>query len=656
MTQMARQIQARKNQLCLKRASSLSLRLYLSPSLSLFAALCCAPLASAYPATSAAPDTASIAYQGYLIAGALAILLVLVIFFILQNRERRFAETRYRVLIEQAPEAILVVDFDTKFIIDANPSAEKLFRCSRNDLLNSTVRQLYAVQQPDGLPLDETRAANVVRAMAGESVLVERIMRAFDGQELFCELRLVKLPDLHRNLLRVSMVDVTQRKRAEAEVTQLNLRLQAVLNAAQEVAIIASDAAGLTTVFNQGAEKMFGYTAGEILGRSPAMLHIEEEVRVRAAELTTQLGRDIQGFETFVVLTRDGSSDIRNWTYVRKDGSQLQVSLAVSAIRNEDGEISGFLGVALDVSKKLEAESALMQLNQQLDHRVQERTRALRTSTEQLQLALNNLHQTQHQLVQSEKLAALGKIVAAVAHELNTPLGNCLTVASTLHEKTMDFDRKIHAGELRRSSLADYLQDSSTATQLLLRGLERAVELVANFKQVAVDQSSAQRRRFVLKDIIDSVLALMNSSLKKKPYQIQMDIPETLEMDSYPGPIEQLISNLINNSVLHGFDGREHGVIRIVARAEQENICISFSDDGNGMSAEVQSHIFDPFFTTRMGTGGSGLGLSICYNLVLGPLGGSIDVASLPEQGSTFTIVLPRVAPVAKIAHDLQVL
>lgn len=613
------------------------------------------PLAFAQISALVEPDSLWGEYKAYVIFCALVILLLLalVIVLIWHNREHRLAETRYRVLIEQAPEAILVVDFDTKFIIDANPSAEKLFRCTRNDLLNSTVRQLYATRQPDGLPVEETRAANVVRALAGESVLAERIMRAFDGQELFCELRLVRLPDLRRNLLRVSMVDVTQRKRAEAEVIQLNLRLQALLNAAQEVAIIATDADGLTTLFNQGAEKMFGYKASEILGRSPAIFHLEKEVSARAAELTEQLGRPIQGFETFIALTRDGGSEIRHWTYVRKDGKHLEVSLAVSSIRNEAGEIGGFLGVAIDVTKQLAAEGALILLNQQLDNRVQERTRALQTSTEQLQLALDHLHQTQHQLVQSEKLAALGKIVAAVAHELNTPLGNCLTVASTLHEKTRQFDRKINAGELRRSSLADYLLDSSTAMQLLLRGLERAVELVANFKQVAVDQSSAQRRQFSLKEIIGSVVALMNTSLQKKHYRIELDIPDALEMDSYPGSIEQVISNLINNSVLHGFEGRDHGLIRIVAQADGDDVCLIYSDDGYGMSAEVQSRIFDPFFTTRMGTGGSGLGMSICYNLVRGPLGGSIDIESSLERGSTFTLLLPRIAPVAKIVSEL---
>ena len=590
-------------------------------------------------------------YKEYIIAGTLVILLLLVfvVSLILQNRRRRLAEARLRVLIEQAPEAILVVDVTSKQIINANPSAEKLFACSRANLLKSNVRRFYAQEQPDGLPVEQSRDENVARAMAGEIVYVERAMRSLDGHDLLCEVRLVRLPDAHRKLLRVSIVDITQRKQAESKAFELHLRLQALLDAAQEVSIIVTDAEGRITVFNHGAEKMFGYAASEMLGRSPALLHLPDEIDQCAAELTVQLGRPIASFlETFAALTRDGGSDIRNWSCVRKDGKHLSISLVVSIIRDEHGHITGFLCIGLDITERLAAEADLIQLNQQLDHRVQERTEALQTSTKQLQQALNNLMLMQDKLVQSEKLAALGSVVAGVAHELNTPIGNCMTVASTLQEKTEVFQSQVAAGELRRSQLDAYLKDANEAMQLLQKGLQRTGALVANFKQVAVDQSSAQRRQFMLKDAISGVVALMKSSLQKKPYRIELDIPDDLSMDSFPGAIEQIVSNLINNSVLHGFDRLDHGLIRLQARAEGEMVRIIYSDDGRGMSSEVQKHIFEPFFTTRLGTGGSGLGLSICYNLVHGQLGGYVDVSSVAGQGTTFTLVLPRVVSVSK--------
>lgn len=589
-------------------------------------------------------------YALYFIGVGFVILLLsgFVIALIFQNRRRQMAETRNRILIEQAPEAILVVDFETKFIIEANPSAEKLLRCTREELIDHSIHKLYAEQQPDGLPVDQTRASNVERALAGESVLVQRTMRTFDGNELQCELRLVKLPDVRRRLLRVSLVDVTKRKQAEEQVIQLNHRLQALLDAAQEIAIISTDADGHITVFNQGAEKMLGYTEAELIGRTPARFHVAEEVQRRSAEMSAQLGQPVLGFEAFVALTRGGASDIQTWTYIRKDGQRLKVSLAVSAVHDASGKINGFLGVAVDISKQLAAEAELIKLNQQLDQRVQERTHALQTSTEQLQQALDNLCQMQDKLVQSEKLAALGSIVAAVAHELNTPIGNCMTVASTFNDMSVEFEKQVNGGQLRRSNLVVYMEDARNAMQLLMRGLQRAVELVSNFKQVAVDQSSAQRRQFSLKEVADSVVALMNSSLQKKNYRIELGISDDLQMDSYPGAIEQVIANLINNSVLHGFEGRTHGLIRLVAHADGDNIAINYSDDGHGMSDDVISHIFDPFFTTRMGTGGSGLGMSICHNLVLGTLGGSIDVSSVQGQGCQFSIVLPGVAPQSK--------
>jgi PAS domain S-box-containing protein len=589
-------------------------------------------------------------YAIYFIGVGFVILLLsgFVIALIFQNRQRRMAETRNRILIEQAPEAILVVDFETKFIIEANPSAEKLLRCTREDLLDHSIHKLYAEQQPDGLPIEQTRADNVERALAGESVLVQRAMRAFDGCELQCELRLVKLPDVRRKLLRVSLVDVTKRKQAEEQVIQLNHRLQALLDAAQEIAIISTDAEGHITVFNQGAEKMLGYTEAELIGKTPSRFHVAEEIQRRGTQMSAQLGLPIHGFEAFVALTRGGASDIQTWTYIRKDGQRLQVSLAVSAVHDASGKINGFLGIAVDISKQLAAEAELIQLNQQLDQRVQERTHALQTSTEQLQQALDNLCQMQDKLVQSEKLAALGSIVAAVAHELNTPIGNCMTVASTFNDKAIDFEKQVNGGQLRRSNLSDFMDDSRNAMQLLMRGLQRAVELVSNFKQVAVDQSSAQRRQFALQEVADSVIALMSASLQKKNYKTELCIPDTLQMDSYPGAIEQVIANLINNSVLHGFEGRTHGLIRIMAQADGDNIAIDYSDDGHGMSDEVISHIFDPFFTTRMGTGGSGLGMSICHNLIMGTLGGSIDVSSVQGHGCQFRIVLPCVAPQSK--------
>ncbi|GAB2868811.1 hypothetical protein GCM10027277_42360 [Pseudoduganella ginsengisoli] len=281
-------------------------------------------------------------------------------------------------------------------------------------------------------------------------------------------------------------------------------------------------------------------------------------------------------------------------------------------------------------------------------------TSGLEASNVELRQALERLHMAQDKLVQSEKLAALGAIVAAVAHELNTPIGNCMTVASTLDDKIVEFERALADGSgVKRSQLQDYLAVSRTATQLMLRGLGRTADLVDSFKQVAVDHTSSQRRRFDLKQNIDSIVALMYAGLRKTPYRITMDIPEGIGMESYPGPIDQIISNLINNSVVHGFAGRSHGEILIRAETEGEYVRLMHSDDGCGMSDDVRQQVFDPFFTTRLGKGSSGLGMNICYNLVTGLLGGSIEVRNNAGCGSLFVVQLPKVAPAMAAAAPL---
>ena len=551
----------------------------------------------------------------------------------------------FDALVELAPEGILVLDAASRHFVYANPSAETLLGCAREDLLNNDIAQFFGTQEAGDpqLPIDWRDA--IERALAGFVVNMEHVFRLVEGRHLICDMSLVRLPVPERKLLRVSIVDVTQREQRETDVTELNLRLQSLFDAAQEVAIISTDVDGRITVFNHGAEIMLGYAAQEMLGQSPEKLHLTSEVLVRAGELTAQLGRPIDGFETFVALTRDGGSDIRNWTYVREDHQRLRVSLAVSAVRDKRGHLFGFLGVARDITEQTAAQNELLKLNRELDRRVQERTRSLQTSSEQLQAALDKLRRAQHQLVQSEKLAALGYVVTAVAHELNTPIGNCLTVATTLQERSIEFEGQLTTGGLRRSELDRYVQHTRAAMELLQSGLTRAASLVTRFKQVAARQSDAGRQVFDLKEVIDAVWARMEPKLRSSAYQVETYIPCGLSMQGCPSWIETIVSNLVDNSITHGFEGRDRGLIQLHAAAEGTGVVLTYSDDGHGMSEEVRGRVFDPFYTTTFGKGGSGLGMSICYNLITGALGGSIQVASIKGQGCSYTIKLPWVAP-----------
>jgi signal transduction histidine kinase len=259
--------------------------------------------------------------------------------------------------------------------------------------------------------------------------------------------------------------------------------------------------------------------------------------------------------------------------------------------------------------------------------------------------AYRQLQEAQSQLVEQEKLAALGALMAGVAHELNTPIGNSLLIASTLQQKTFELDSALNGPGLRRSELAAYIGDAHRASELVMRGLHSAADLVASFKQVAVDRTTEQRRRFHLHKVAHEIVATMMNRIRSSGHLIVLDVPEGIELDSYPGPFGQVITNLINNALLHAFEGRTGGTMRLAASpAPDGRVAVVFADDGAGIAPEHRSRIFDPFFTTKLGRGGSGLGLSISYNIVTGLLGGQIGVAS-SGAGTAFTLELPLVAP-----------
>ncbi|MBN8941684.1 MAG: HAMP domain-containing histidine kinase [Rhizobiales bacterium] len=260
--------------------------------------------------------------------------------------------------------------------------------------------------------------------------------------------------------------------------------------------------------------------------------------------------------------------------------------------------------------------------------------------------ALAHLRETQDSLIEAEKLAALGGLVAGVAHEVNNPIGISLTVASTLARRIDEFGRDVERGELRRSKLTEFVEGSREAAGQLSMNLQRAGEMVQAFKQVAVDRSHAERRSFDLAEATDQIVASLRPTLKRAAVELNVSVPEGIVLDSYPGPYGQVVTNLFINALTHAFPDGRKGTFRIDARpAEGESVVLTFQDDGAGMTEAVQRQAFDPFFTTRRGEGGTGLGLNIVFNIVTRRLGGRITLSSVPDGGTTFRIVLPLTAP-----------
>jgi signal transduction histidine kinase len=256
--------------------------------------------------------------------------------------------------------------------------------------------------------------------------------------------------------------------------------------------------------------------------------------------------------------------------------------------------------------------------------------------------ALNSLQEAQSELVRQEKLASLGRLVAGVAHEINTPLGICVTATSHLVQELKLTREDLAAGTLNEDGLNDFLEIVDQSLRIMTTNTQRAAALVRSFKQVAVDQSSDDIRTFRLRSYLDEVLLSLQPKLKGKPVQIAIDCATDIELESFPGAVSQIVTNLVMNSLVHGFEGDVPGHITIAARLDNEHLVFDYSDDGAGMDTETLAKLFDPFFTTKRGLGGSGLGAHILYNLVTGPLGGTVKVKSKPGEGLTYHLRFPR--------------
>lgn len=289
---------------------------------------------------------------------------------------------------------------------------------------------------------------------------------------------------------------------------------------------------------------------------------------------------------------------------------------------------------------ELEASQAeLEELNAELEDN-QEKLRSLNTDLER---SLIDLKETQEQLIISEKLTALGELVAGVAHEINTPLGVGVTLASHMTQLQRDLKKKFSQDTLHRSDLEEFLDNAEEELELLNVNLERAGSLVASFKQVAVDQSSQELRKFKIYDTIQDVLKSLYPKLKKTPYQLNFSCPEDLEVSSYPGAISQIITNFVMNSLIHGFSEQSQGNIQIKVEQVDEKIVLLYEDDGQGIPAAYLTKVFNPFFSTNKHGGSTGLGLHIVHNLVTQTLNGHISLHSKENQGCQFKITFENI-------------
>ncbi|UTY56871.1 ATP-binding protein [Massilia sp. erpn] len=297
--------------------------------------------------------------------------------------------------------------------------------------------------------------------------------------------------------------------------------------------------------------------------------------------------------------------------------------------RNALGQPLRMIGTCSNITLRKQAQVDLQALNEHLEERVAERSAELQKAMEQIAI--------------TEKMASLGRLVAGIAHELNTPVGNAVLTSSTLVEWIGQLERQAASKQLTHSALDEFLQQGKAACELIERNATRASNLIASFKQIAVDQSTQQRREFELHQAVHDVVAALGPSLRRARIELQLDVAPGIAMDSYPGHIEQIIANLAANSITHAFNTKdEERRVRLSASASEDEVELVYEDNGCGIDPAIQPHVFEPFYTTRLGQGSNGLGLSIVHNIAQAVLKGSIHLESEPDQGVRFRFRLPR--------------
>lgn len=412
------------------------------------------------------------------------------------------------------------------------------------------------------------------------------------------------LEDRVEERTRELQTEITEREAVEEKLRETEAKTRQIVNSAVD-GIITINEQGVIVTYNQAAEGMFGYSVIEAVGNNVKLL------------MPQNLAEEHDGY--LEKYRRTGKARIigisREVIARRKDGSTFLMELSISEFRH--GEAKTFVGIVRDITERKEAEY-------------------------KLQTTLGELRNTQAELVQTEKMASLGGLVAGIAHEVNTPVGVGVTAASNLKERIDSLSELFESGNMKKSDFEGFLKIASQSTSIISTNLNRAAELIRSFKQVAVDQSSEEIRQFNLHDYLEEILVSLRPQLKKAAHEVTIEGDQDIQLESYPGALSQIVTNLIMNSMIHAYDDGEAGHIRISFSRGPKSIEVLYADDGKGVPPDVLEKIFEPFFTTKRGSGGSGLGMHILYNLITQKLGGAVACESTPGEGITFTITLPE--------------
>ncbi len=579
-------------------------------------------------------------------------------------------QVNYHALLENSPDAMMLLDRENGIIVDANLQAQKLFGAGFSTLNQMALVRLCPPNQEDGRNSAELLRERIQRGFEGETRMFDMRFIGPQGRPIDCELRLVPLPLPGQRLLHVRLADITRRKLDEALRTGQNHLLEMVARGAPLRDILDN----LMLLIESQSNGVYCSVLlldddGETLhpGSGPS-LSADYMAALDGVKIGPQVGScGTAAYRKEAVIVTDIMNDPlwapykdlvaphgfrACWsTPIYLDQNVILGSFAMyyKEVRSPLAEDMRLIGVATHLAgiaiERTRRERELALHRNHLEELVAARTNELSKTNQELAKALDELGLMQGELVRRDKLAALGALVAGMAHELNTPIGNSLVTATTMADHTGKLAESVSSG-LKRSTLDTYLHEATQAGDILVRNLQRAADLLLSFKEVAVDQASSTRQQFALSALLDDMLPALTVTTRTNGIHLHCHCVGTLPMDSYPGSLSQALQNLVNNCMLHGFAGRPGGNITMTAMALADGtISLAVADDGVGIDAANLGRVYDPFFTTKMGSGATGLGLHVVHNIVTGILGGKINLSSKLGYGTTFTLLLPAVAP-----------
>ncbi len=507
-----------------------------------------------------------------------------------------------------------------------------------------------------GLKPGEVVGRNAKEMYASVPKIIHAIEEAFTGKsvhtehqlgDLYLENYIIPTYSEYGKIVGIlgATMDITERKRSEIELKELQVFQRALIDSVPGL-LYLYNSKGELIFWNKQHETLTGYSDEE-LDHFQLMDWYPEDTESQQNVIKGLEATAVNGFG-------DAEANLRI-----KDGSKVSYYFTACPLVVNGQDC--FVGIGINIAKRKEMEKELKELNQNLELQVKERTQELLSANEELskaneelrklnqEMALMNdelvkknekITKMQNFLIESEKMAALGGLVAGVAHEVNTPIGVGITAATHMIDVIEEVNRGLENKKINVENVGSYFDEMKEAAHIIDKNLGRAGKLIQSFKKLSVDQSSEPRRVFKVGQYLDEIIISLSPTLKKSQVTMEVACDDTISIDGYPGAFSQVITNLVMNSLSHGFEERDKGKIKIDIEAVEGGLQLTYSDDGKGMEDDVLQKIFDPFFTTKRAKGGTGLGLSMVYSIITQQFSGTIACSSNPDSGTVFEIFL----------------